>query len=219
MDVMQIRRRLLSLDTILPFGYRRVEYLRSSGTQYIDTGYYPKTNTTLDITYRYEGTSTEDRNPFGTRKNASTQLEDFSVWINTDSAKGSAIHYPTKPGGYGTDTGWIYHANPKTNIIHFVASPQNVYVNDTLCYTFNVTRTQFTLSYTAWMFCARVGSNSTIRPKDAFSIYGLSLSEGTTMYRNFIPCVRLSDNKPGMYDTINDVFYTNKGTGEFIIPT
>lgn len=36
---------------------------------------------------------------------------------------------------------------------------------------------------------------------------------------NLIPCVRKSDSKPGMYDTVTKTFFTNAGTGEFIIPT
>ena len=36
-----------------------------------------------------------------------------------------------------------------------------------------------------------------------------------TLVRHFIPCYRISDDKPGMYDIVNDVFYTNVGTGEF----
>lgn len=32
---------------------------------------------------------------------------------------------------------------------------------------------------------------------------------------HFIPCYRISDRKPGMYDIVNDVFYTNAGAGEF----
>jgi hypothetical protein len=35
--------------------------------------------------------------------------------------------------------------------------------------------------------------------------------------RHFIPCYRKSDNKPGLYDTINNTFYTNAGSGEFIL--
>lgn len=34
---------------------------------------------------------------------------------------------------------------------------------------------------------------------------------------NLVPCYRKSDNKPGMYDIINDTFYTNAGTGEFVL--
>lgn len=31
-----------------------------------------------------------------------------------------------------------------------------------------------------------------------------------------VPCVRKSDGKPGLYDTVNGAFYTNSGTGEFL---
>jgi hypothetical protein len=31
------------------------------------------------------------------------------------------------------------------------------------------------------------------------------------------PCYRKSDNVPGWYDTANDVFYPNEGTGVFIV--
>ena len=30
------------------------------------------------------------------------------------------------------------------------------------------------------------------------------------------PCVRIADNKPGMYDFISRTFFTNQGTGEFL---
>lgn len=39
----------------------------------------------------------------------------------------------------------------------------------------------------------------------------------TTHMSEYIPCYRKADNKPGMYDIINNVFYTNEGTGEFIV--
>ena len=34
---------------------------------------------------------------------------------------------------------------------------------------------------------------------------------------NLIPCYRKSDNEPGMYDTVSGTFYTNSGTGEFLV--
>jgi hypothetical protein len=33
----------------------------------------------------------------------------------------------------------------------------------------------------------------------------------------YIPCYRKSDNKPGMYDVVNNVFHTNEGQDEFIV--
>jgi len=35
------------------------------------------------------------------------------------------------------------------------------------------------------------------------------------LVRDFIPVLRKSDNKPGMLDKVNNVFYTNAGTDEF----
>ena len=37
-----------------------------------------------------------------------------------------------------------------------------------------------------------------------------------TLVRDFIPCYRNSDNEIGLYDLVNDMFYTNSGTGTFI---
>ena len=49
MDVMEARRRILiAADPDLPPGYKRVEYLQSSGTQYMSSGVIPADD--LDIT-------------------------------------------------------------------------------------------------------------------------------------------------------------------------
>ena len=47
-------------------------------------------------------------------------------------------------------------------------------------------------------------------------IYSLKVGNNTTTLGNFIPCRRKSDDKPGMYDTVSQTFFTNQGTGEFI---
>jgi len=45
----------ISLEKILPKDYQLVEYIESTGTQYIDTGYIPKTNTKLELTLSFNG--------------------------------------------------------------------------------------------------------------------------------------------------------------------
>jgi len=44
-----------------------------------------------------------------------------------------------------------------------------------------------------------------------------NLLENNILKFYLIPCYRISDNKPGMYDLVNGAFYTNAGTGEFIL--
>lgn len=48
-------------------------------------------------------------------------------------------------------------------------------------------------------------------------IYVVELKEEGITLINLIPCYRISDRVAGMYDIVNDVFYTNAGTGTFIV--
>ena len=47
-------------------------------------------------------------------------------------------------------------------------------------------------------------------------LYLCKIYDNDNLVRNFIPCYRKVDNEIGLYDVINDVFYVNSGTGEFI---
>lgn len=48
-------------------------------------------------------------------------------------------------------------------------------------------------------------------------VYECYITRNGETIRNFVPCYRKADHKPGMYDIVNGVFHTNKGTGEFIV--
>ena len=49
-------------------------------------------------------------------------------------------------------------------------------------------------------------------------IYEFSiLDENGDYVIQLIPCYRKADNEAGMYDIVNDVFYTNAGSGSFIV--
>lgn len=47
-------------------------------------------------------------------------------------------------------------------------------------------------------------------------LYRLSIETSAKSY-DFIPCYRKADNVAGMYDIVNNVFYTNTGSGSFIV--
>ena len=44
-------------------------------------------------------------------------------------------------------------------------------------------------------------------------IYGSKIYHNGTLLRNYVPALRKSDLKPGLYDLVNNVFYVNQGTG------
>ena len=49
-------------------------------------------------------------------------------------------------------------------------------------------------------------------------IYNCKFYEANdVLVRNFVPCYRKLDKVAGLYDIVNGVFYTNAGTGEFVV--
>ena len=43
----------------------------------------------------------------------------------------------------------------------------------------------------------------------------MKIWDNGTLTRDFVPVIRKSDNKPGMWDKVTRTFYTNAGSGEF----
>ena len=47
-------------------------------------------------------------------------------------------------------------------------------------------------------------------------VYGFQIYEGNNLIMNLIPAKRNSDEVPGLYDIVNNTFYTSDGTSDFI---
>ena len=58
-------------------------------------------------------------------------------------------------------------------------------------------------------------TGATFLGKQAFKY--CKIYDNNTLVRNFVPCYRKADNVAGLYDLVNGVFYTNAGTGTFIV--
>ena len=63
--------------------------------------------------------------------------------------------------------------------------------------------------------CPNYGN--TVTPISAYNmkVYRLKLYENDVLVREYVPCYRVSDNKIGLYELVNNVFYPNNGTGTF----
>ena len=90
----------------------------------------------------------------------------------------------------------------------------NLYVDGVLKNTW--TYASFTTNYNALLFARKVNSNGAIQERSKMRLYNCKIWDNGTLIRNFIPCYRISDNELGLYDLVNNVFYTNQGTGTFI---
>lgn len=120
---------------------------------------------------------------------------------------------PNEEGKVGTWSGNSYYSLNYDTGVFSVSIPSSMIVrpNDLLAritykygsnYDFN--------SSGVYLFGCKNETGKFVGRMYNFKIYNIN-----ELTHNFVPCMRISDNKPGMYDTINKIFYTNSGLGEF----
>ena len=193
---------VVEIGSRLPNGYTEVEYLESTGTQYIDTGYKPyKTRTELKFAYN----NTTNPQLIGGVYDYSRDVFYYLPDMNFKLSGKIAIR----------DTGrtTLYSENANTNI-HVVRYNENGKVYYDNIYVGNVNNLSGTTPQNLYLFANRGSSGADI--KAYAKIYYCKIWDNGTLIRNYVPCIRISDNVVGMYDLINDVFYTNVGSGTFI---
>lgn len=185
----------------LPLAYQEVEYIESTGKQYIDTGI--KLTNNYSVTIDYQITSIPKS---GERKGLFGGLE-------ANVARYGSLVSPTTrmlEFGYGVGNTYYQTAIPDTNR-HVIEQKKNkVYIDNSLIYTFE--KATFTMSTNA-----PLGTFNYVNYTPILARYFSSKWwNGDTLVRDFIPCYRKSDGKAGMYDLVTGTFFTNSGTGEFL---
>jgi len=185
----------------LPSEYTQVEYLESSGTQYIDTGVKPNANQIVDIKYTYVRIGFV----FGCRATESTQYSGITNEDVTGSIFnirwGNKVIYTTSPQPQGTVTVHIENGNTRLNNKLVSTDTYGSSFYDGNIVLFNINHGGVVPN---WYM--NYGYNK---------IHSFIISENGTLVRNLIPCRHNSDNVLGMYDTVTDTFLTNAGTGNF----
>lgn len=182
----------------LPAEYQQVEYIQSSGTQYIDTEVVPSDEIGLYVDFQPLST--------GTIFGAITQKSVGYYGINMISSK-FEVYWEKSIGKYSS-----FDYNTRYDVKFNFENSNKFYINtEEIC---NLPSTDNITNNTIHVFKLNGGTTSYTQYISA-KLYGLKVTDGDTLVRNFIPCYRISDNVIGLYDTVNDVFYTNAGTGTF----
>ena len=204
--------RIRNFTPILPNEYQEVEYIESTGTQYIDTGYCPyKTKT--EVKFKYTGSS----NVSGVYILAS--------WTSNNR------YYPV--AYTGTINGTTYNQfrtadknNIYTNLGAYNSEVHSVIYNDeeNKVYFDNILKTTVTdldTPNTNSIYLFAMHGSTGAENSSSCRIFSVKLMDKitNTIARNFIPCYRKSDNEIGMYDLVSNQFYTNAGTGVFLMGT
>lgn len=188
----------------LPKEYYPIEYLQSTGTQYINSGYNPGGNTRVVTRLEVvEEIGSESMTFFGSRQ-TSAGSKAYAVWGQNTNQR---LRWDYNAAAYSLDTipylnEWEIDFNMNTfdaNELHKTATKA----------TYTVTRPMYVFALNQETF----NSNQIARMK----LYYMKIYDSGEIVRDFVPCIRETDSKPGLYDRINGVFYTNAGSGEFLV--
>lgn len=178
--------------------YKFLEYIQSSGTQYINTGFKPNQDTSVIMDIELSNSNTQAL--FGAR--TSTTSKTFcNFWITAGYYR---IHY---------NDNYVKLENSPTDptIRRIIKHEKN---------TLTIANASTSRPYAAFQ-CAynlallAVNGAGTISYQSSAKLYSCQIYDNEVIIRDFHPAKRLSDNAVGLYDSINNVFYANAGTGTF----
>lgn len=182
--------------------YLVLDYIESSGTQYIDTGFIA-TNTTR-VTSKFQCTNTSKEELFEVT-HASQNQYIFGVVPNTKTFR--SIRGAYSNGIFAPTSDLLVHE------LNFNNNSQVILDGATIG-TFSTSLT-VTPKYTLYLFAGN-DIGSAIERYGAYKLFNLKIYDNQSiLVRNFVPTQRLSDFAIGLYDKVNDVFYKNKGSGAF----
>ena len=183
----------------LPEGYTEVQYIQSTGAQWIDTGFKPNQNTRIQMDCNVIGFNSGDAFLFGARiasGNTAFCLAADDANTRWFALYGNAVQNPT-----GTCTGK-----------HSIDFNQNVLTLDGENSTF--AKTTFQSSYNLLLF-ATITNGNVDSQRGKMAIYSCQIYDNGNLIRDFVPCIDPT-GAVGLYDLVGGKFYGNTGTGVFL---
>lgn len=188
----------LVLSYLLPAGYQQVEYLESTGTQYINLNYVFSHG---DFVYLLgQMTALQNDNTFFEVTSSSSVRS--LLWGNSSGVVGF----------YNNSTGATRSLGPYATNVDL-----NMSVTSVLTINGSSTAGCQISGQSRPVFLFAGNDNGGVTRYGKVRIKYMKIMTGSTIKRELYPCYRTSDSVAGLYDIANDVFYTNNGSGSFVV--
>ena len=189
----------LSTGNDIPDAYQLVEYIRTTGTQYINTGYVPDNNTSIEM----EVISTSTSNAALYCARVTNLSRTYTAFIIT----GSSIR-------------WDYYTS-QTTVSSFTKGQRyvikqdknNFYINGSLIHTMN--EETFNSGYNMYLLASHESEGHIVNIGNGVNLYYAKIWDNGTLVRDFVPVSRKSDDKVGLYDYVTKQFYPDASGGNF----
>lgn len=171
-----------------------IEYIQSSGTQYINTNYIPNTKTKIIADFQVTAKQASNNDIIGVYGQFSFRQYGNADYFRTVS--GTAI------SDFDTSVSILDR--------HIVEKAYNsTKVDNDYVYTL---ASDITFSYPVYLFAYNTGSS--VANQGFLKLYSCKIYDGNVLVRDFIP-IKTTVNTYGLWDKVNKVFYKNSGTGTF----
>lgn len=185
-------------------GYTQLDYIQSSGTQYIDTGISGGTNASYEIVFTPVSLNIKYQQYF-----AGTKTPTVPKLYQNGDANNTAITSLYIGSDVGSSKVTISSSSKNTITYN---SDGSVKVNDTsISSSVLGSAGRGWGSMTWWVFNAHEELTLYANMK----LYSLKMWTDGKLVRDFVPAKRDSDGVVGLYDFVSHTFFTNSGTGTF----
>lgn len=196
----------------LPEGYTKLEYIESTGTQYIDTGviYTDVLNARLELDAVMLDSSTTVR---GIGRSGSYFGGPF-VGLQNDGLFGYSAGIGDQITGVSGSSNIRYKYDLNIPASTYVVKDEN---NNVLVNVTNITKSTRSETPSCILFGYYGNPTTGGGPYKlrSMKIYSAQFYDNGTLVRDFVPCLDDS-NIPGLYDLVNQQMYYNAGTGAFL---
>ena len=202
-------------------GMRRIEYIEGTGTQYIDSGYYPGPNTHVKADYQFT-TKVPQHRVFGIKTGTY-----FGAYINGLGNFGYVLSDSADWSAVGGNSPTPYDTNRCLHDFNYINE------NDQHAYTIygpdgSVKATQSPLAgsatKTATVTLTIAADRKSATEVDAnetaqhHRIYSVLFDEGAALTAALAPAVRTSDGAVGLYDSVrNGVFLQSASVDSYVV--
>lgn len=180
----------------LPNGYTELEYIQSTGTQYIDTGFKANNNTHVLMDSEFLETPSSNTALFGARTSANNK--NYAMLFIPSYFRSDYNTSYTQTWSISAKIRRIYDKNKQTTRID----------GDNQSYS-NV---KFQTDYNLTLFA--INAAGTVLWFASMRLFSCKIYDNGTLIRDFIPCKNAA-GVIGLYDLVNSKFYANAGKGVF----
>ncbi len=201
-----------ALAVDLPANYTRLDWIESdaSGLQWIDSGYSPNSDTVIRASILAKARRVDWAAFFGVMQDDKPNNSIVFRYFNNSNFNGIFCNESYGEAAVASTANLEYDVELKSGSLTVTGSAAT---------TKTINTVNSPAAAPIYIFCqnnyASSSGTSSANRHQPMRLYSMTISEGNVPKREFIPCID-PDGAYGLWDTVEGVFYGNKGTkGDF----